>query len=243
MPLLFLDHPLRRISMLFRHQTRHAVACRMERTRQTTDARHQLFHHQPAARRLKSQKSFYAHSRSSASSSRLQLWKDSLTDVPSSVKLGLDVAASLPAGCGDDWLCWRAINRMRTGVGRAKTMMRRWGYLDDAQLVDCDCGGPQTMAHLLSCRLLDDACTADDLATVTERAKACAANGRTLCEGHERRRSLRQRRRRLRHSCGSSNVSPVCEVCMHPVSITSVLRPVRGVLFAGHQHRHNFRHV
>ena len=30
------------------------------------------------------------------------------------------------------------------------------------------------MAHLLACRLLDEACTADDLATVTERAKACA---------------------------------------------------------------------
>ena len=30
------------------------------------------------------------------------------------------------------------------------------------------------MAHLLSCRLLDEACTADDMATVTVRAKACA---------------------------------------------------------------------
>ena len=47
----------------------------------------------------------------------------------------------------------------RTWVGRAKTVMRRWGYLDDAQSVDCDCGEPQTMAHLLSCRLLDEACT------------------------------------------------------------------------------------
>ena len=111
-----------------------------------------------------------------ASSSRLQLWKDSLTDVPSSVKMGLEVAESLPAGSGEDWLCWRAINRLRTWVGRAKTTMRRWGYLDDAQSVDCDCGEPQTMAHLLSCRLLDEACTADDLATVTERAKACARN-------------------------------------------------------------------
>ena len=63
---------------------------------------------------------------------------------------------------------------LRTGVGRAKTMMRRWGYLDDAQSVDCDCGEPQTMAHLLSCRLLDEARMADDLATMTERAKACA---------------------------------------------------------------------
>ena len=37
---------------------RRTVACRMERTRQTTDARHQLFHHQPATSRLKSRKSF-----------------------------------------------------------------------------------------------------------------------------------------------------------------------------------------
>ena len=79
-----------------------------------------------------------------------------------------------PAGSEEDWLCWQALNRLRTGVGRAKTVMRKWGYLDDAQSVDCDCGEPQAMAHLLSCRLLDEACTADDLATVTEQAKACA---------------------------------------------------------------------
>ena len=146
---------------------RRTVACRMERIRQTTDDRHQLFHHQPAASRLKSRKSFMRTVTpldSSASSSRQQLWKDSLTDVPSSVKMGLEVAESLPAGSGEDWLCWRAINRLRTGVGHAKTMMRRWGYLDDAQSVDCDCGEPQTMAHLLSCRLLGEACTAEDLA-------------------------------------------------------------------------------
>ena len=144
---------------------------------QTTDARHQLFHHQPAASRLISRNSFIRTVTpldSPASSSRLQFWKDSQTHVPSSVNMGLEVAESLPAGSGEDRLCWRAINRLRTGVGRAKTMMRRWGYLDDAQSVDCDCGEPQTMAHLLSYRLLDEACMADDLATVTGRAKACA---------------------------------------------------------------------
>ena len=108
---------------------RRTVACRMERTRQTTDAIHQLFHHQPAASRLKSRKSFM-HTvtplYSSASSSRLQLWKDSLTDVPASVKMGLEVVEALPAGSGEDWLCWRPLNRLRTGVGRAKTVMRRW---------------------------------------------------------------------------------------------------------------------
>ena len=38
--------------------SRRTVACCIERTRQTTDDRHQLFHHQPAASRLKSRKSF-----------------------------------------------------------------------------------------------------------------------------------------------------------------------------------------
>ena len=66
------------------------------------------------------------------------------------------MAEYLPAGSGEDWLCWRALNRLRAGVGGGKTVLRRWGYLDDAQSVDCDCGEPQTMAHLL------EACTADD---------------------------------------------------------------------------------
>ena len=55
--------------------------------------------------------------------------------VPASVKMGLEVAESLPAGSGEDWLCWRAINRLRTGVGRAKAVMMRWGYIDDAHAV------------------------------------------------------------------------------------------------------------
>ena len=35
----------------------------------------------------------------------------------------LEVAESLPAGSGEDWLCWRSLNRLRTGVGHAKTVM------------------------------------------------------------------------------------------------------------------------
>ena len=87
---------------------------RMVRTRQTTDARHQLFHHQPAASRLKSRKSFMRTVTpldSSASSGRLRLWKDSLTDVPASVKMGLEVAESLPAGSGEDWLALLAVSK------------------------------------------------------------------------------------------------------------------------------------
>ena len=110
----------------------HQEDCCLPHGTHTTDARHQLFHHQPAASRLKSRKSFMrlvTPLDPSASSSRLRPWKDSLTDVPASVKMGLEVAKSLPAGSGEDWLCWRALNRPRTWVGRAKTVMRRWGRL------------------------------------------------------------------------------------------------------------------
>ena len=101
------------------------VAYRMERHRQTTDVSHQVFQHQPAASRLKSRTSFMRTVRpidSYASISRLHLWKDSLSDVPASVNMGLEVAESLPAGYGENLLCWRAINRLRRGVGRSKTM-------------------------------------------------------------------------------------------------------------------------
>ena len=122
---------------------RRTVACRMEPTRQTTDDRHQLFHHQPAASILKSRKSFMRTVTpldSSASSSRLRLWKDSLTDVSASVNMGLEVAESLPAGSGEDWLCWR-------GVGRAKTVMRKWGYLDDASRWTATAGATDDVGH------------------------------------------------------------------------------------------------
>ncbi len=56
---------------------------------------------------------------------------------------------------------------------RRRWFSERWGYLDDAQSVDCDCGEPQTMAHLLSCRLLDEACTADDLAMRPQVGEHC----------------------------------------------------------------------
>ena len=56
---------------------RRTVACPIERTRQMTDARHKLFHHRPAASRLKSRKSFMRTvtplDSSASSSSRLRL--------------------------------------------------------------------------------------------------------------------------------------------------------------------------
>ena len=145
----------------------------------TTNDRRQTptFPSSTSASRLKSRKSFMRTVTPLDSSASSRLWKDSLTDMPASVYSKWDWM--WPSLCRLDLertgsVGEPLINRLRTGVGRAKTVMRRWGYLDDALSVECDCGEPQTMAHLLSCRLLDEACTADDLATVTERAMACA---------------------------------------------------------------------
>ena len=91
----------------------------------------------------------------------------------------LEVAESLPAGSGEDWFCWRALNRLDTGLGRAKTVMSRWGYRDDAQSVDCDCDR-RWRTSSSSCRLPNDLCTSDDLTTVTERAKACACKWKKI---------------------------------------------------------------
>ena len=107
-----------------------------------------------AASRLKLRKSFMRTVTlfdSCASSSRLQLWKDSLT-CRASLRQNGTGGGRVFAG----WI-WRGlavlasleVNRLRARLVRSKTVMRRWGYLDDAQSVDCDCGEPQTMG--ISC--------------------------------------------------------------------------------------------
>ena len=55
------------------------------------------------------------------------------------------------------------------------TVRKQWWWDGTISTTICDCGEPQTMPHLFSSRLLDgEACTADYMATVTERAKACS---------------------------------------------------------------------
>ena len=87
------------------------------------------------------------------------------------------MAESLPAGSERTGSVGEPLTDYAQG-GPCENSARKWGYLDDTQSVDCDCGEPQAMAHLLSCRLLlDEACTSDDLATVTERAlENCPSN-------------------------------------------------------------------
>ena len=47
---------------------------------------------------------------------------------------------------------WTTLNRLRTGVGRYRYVMKKWGLADSAA---CECGGPeQTTDHIInSCPL------------------------------------------------------------------------------------------
>ena len=90
----------------------HQEDCCLPNGTHTTNDRRQTptFPSSTSASRLKSRKSFMRTVTPLDSSASSRLWKDSLTDMPASVKMGLDVAESLPAGSGEDWLCWRALN-------------------------------------------------------------------------------------------------------------------------------------
>ena len=51
--------------------------------------------------------------------------------------------------------------------------MRKWGYTEDEN-VNCDCGMPQTMGHLLQCPNLREQCNQEDLIAANDRALQCA---------------------------------------------------------------------
>ena len=153
---------------------RRTVASMRERQRQTNDKRHPLFGHVPPTSRLKSRESF-THSvtplEASANSERVRIWKQRLRQHP--LTMAVPVTEVLPPGADSGWTEWKTLNRLRTGVGRCKVNLCKWGYQKDGDNT-CDCGTvPQTMEHLLCCPLLEQKCTSDDLVGYNENAKKC----------------------------------------------------------------------
>ena len=153
---------------------RRAVASRVERRRQATDERHPLHGHVPAPSRLKSQRSFLtctAPLETTPSEARLNMWKEKLSNHPHSSTIPIPPAETLPPG-DNNWAKWKCLNRLRSGVGRSREALSRWGYLSGP--TTCDCGTePQTMEHLLQCPLLGGPCTAKDLALYNTKGQQC----------------------------------------------------------------------
>ena len=97
----------------------------------------------------------------------LHMWNNQLTDTPDAIKLGLEEAESLPAGSDQSVALLAFAEPSAQPIGRAKITMRRWGFIDNTQSVNCD------LANI----------------TVTERQRRVPGSGDTLCDGHEGRSS------------------------------------------------------
>ena len=131
---------------------RRAVESRTERTRQDTDKRHSLNGHLAVVPRLKSRKSFMTCTmpiNTTAKAARLELWRERLEPLDARVHLNISADEHLPAGTENPWTTRKALNRLRTQVGRSRVNMLKWGFSNEQET--CDCGIRQTMQHLLVC--------------------------------------------------------------------------------------------
>ena len=117
-----------------------------ERKKQQSDKKHMLYGQKPPNKRLKSRNSFLD------STSPNQLHPN-----PPAI-----------SGCELAWPEWVCLNRLRSGVGRCKLNMAKWGYSEQHD-IQCECGEVQSMNHVLVC---GETCTTEDLWEVNERALA-----------------------------------------------------------------------
>ena len=146
-----------------------------ERTRQATDETHPLNGHLRVVPRLKSRKSVMTCTKpidTTTKAARLELWRDRLEPLDARGHLDISADEHLPAGAENPWTTWRALNRLRTQVGRSRVNMLKWGFSNEPET--CDSGIRQTMQHLLVCPMMDTACSPQDLTTANDIAISCA---------------------------------------------------------------------
>ena len=59
------------------------------------------------------------------------MWEEINNSLPPSTTMGIVASEQLPPGAGESWAKWKCLNRLRTGVGRAKVTLSKWGYRHD----------------------------------------------------------------------------------------------------------------
>ena len=115
--------------------------------------------------------------KNSVETTRVNLWRSQQDTVKHYRRLlePWNLVKDFPSGANLPWATWKCLNRLRTGEGRCKSKLQKWGYLPECANTLCECGtADQTMAHLLQCGLLPDPCTSEDLAEATDRGVKCS---------------------------------------------------------------------
>ena len=138
-----------------------------EQKLQVKDTRHPIFNHVPAAYQLAFRKIFRKElnnfETSSSESMGVTLWEERFADFSPVSPKAINHCGEFPAGAGRMWTEWKCLNRLRTGIGRCKVLLHKWGYLKDSQDLNCECGSKlHTMHHLIQCPLLEQVSTTED---------------------------------------------------------------------------------
>ena len=98
--------------------TRRSVHSQNERTKQLTDQRHSLHHHQPVKSRLHSRNSFVStsqHLLCKPAEDRIAKWQERREQTDSNLKrYNIDQKERLPSGHTLPWRAWRTSNRLRS---------------------------------------------------------------------------------------------------------------------------------
>ena len=55
-----------------------------------------------------------------AKAARMKIWRERLKPLDASVHLNISADEHLPAGAENPWTTWKALNRLRTQVGRSR---------------------------------------------------------------------------------------------------------------------------
>ena len=99
-------------------EIRRIVHCQNERTKQLTDQRHNLHHHQPVKSRLRSRNSFISTSQPllcKPAEGRVTKWQNQWEATKSNLKkYDIHPKEQLPSGDTLPWRTWRTANRVRS---------------------------------------------------------------------------------------------------------------------------------
>ena len=144
------------------------------------DQQHPMNELTAAPSRLKSRKSFFLRIVPPFEKDTMRqlkthnVWQNYSDNIPDQHKLqNIPVQESLPPpGYKLQRNKWRCPNHLKSGVGKTKTLLLKWGCLPLGTGTTCHCGKEnQTMNHLLTCEKPRTTCTMDDLLQRSSNAR------------------------------------------------------------------------
>ena len=156
-------------------EIRRSVHCQNERTKQLTDQRHSLHHHQPVKSRLHLRNSFVSTSQlllylCKPAEARVMKWHNQWEATQSNLKkYDIHPKEQLPSGDTLPWRTWRTANRVRSGQAATPAAKHLWGYRENKH---CMCGAATCdLNHIMmSCPHFGEIPSKDDIAEMEGRA-------------------------------------------------------------------------